>query len=125
MTDPMTDQGDNQDLDAIFRAARARDTAWTPGFHRVLNRRPTPRRRPWLLGVGALVAASALVAVVMVRARTHRDAVAPFTITVGSLRMPTDFLLDIAGAETLRSVPSIGRSDDWFPNLSGSKGHPL
>ncbi len=121
----MTDDNEDQDLEATFRAARARDTAWTPGFHRVLTRQPPTRRRPWGVGLGALLTAAALVAVVVVRTRTHRQAEAPFTITVGSLRMPTDFLLDIAGAETLRTVPAIGRSDDWFPNLPGAKGHPL
>jgi hypothetical protein len=39
--------------------------------------------------------------------------------------MPTDFLLDIAGAETLRTVPPIGRTDDWFPTTPGTKGNPL
>lgn len=120
----MTDQLHDDEFEEVFHRARARDTAWTPSFERVLARRPAVRRRPWVLAVGA-VAAVALVAVGVVRSRPRRTVEPPFAITVGSLRMPTDFLLDIAGAETLRTVPSFGRADDWFPNISGVKGHPL
>lgn len=116
----MTDHED--DLRQLFREARNRDAAWTPGFERVLARTPRPRRRTgWVL---AAAAAAAVVMVVAVRGRTRQPEPA-FVFTAGDLRMPTDFLLDIAGAETLRSVPPIGRTDEWFPLDSDTKGHPL
>ena len=121
----MTDQQDQDELHRVFHAARERDAAWTPTFERVRSRRPAIRRRSsWVLAVGA-VAAAALVTMVVVRSRSHRTPEPPFTITVGSLRMPTDFLLDVAGVDPLGTVPAIGRTDDWFPSLSGAKGHRL
>ena len=111
----MTD--DDQDLKNQFQRIRADDTAWTPSFERVRSRRPV-RHRPWA-PLGALGTAAAVVALVLVTRHRQSPIAPPFTIAVGDLRMPTDFLLDI------QSVPSIGRSDDWFPNLSGSKGNPL
>ncbi len=112
----MTDQ--DQDLRDQFQRLRAEDAAWTPSFERVRSRQWPTRRRPWvpMLALGAAVGVVA--AVLVVRSGTHRVA-APITIAVGDLRMPTDFLLDV------QSVPSVGRSDDWFTNLPGSKGNPL
>ena len=107
----------DQDLKDQFHRLRAEDAAWTPSFERVRSRRPV-RRRP-LIPMLALGAAAVVVALVLVTRHRPSPVAGLFTIAVGDLRMPTDFLLDV------QSVPSIARSDDWFPNLSGSKGNPL
>ena len=112
----MTDQ--DQDLKDQFHRLRAADAAWIPSFDRIRSRQRPIRRRPWV-PILVLGAAAAVVATVVVARNGLRPAAAPFTFAVGDLRMPTDFLLDV------QSVPSVGRSDDWFPNLPGSKGHPL
>ena len=106
-----------QDLKDQFQRMRAEDAAWAPSFDRVMLRRRA-RRRSWA-PLLALATATAVVALVLVARHRPRSVEPPFTIAVGDLRMPTDFLLDI------QSVPSIGRSDDWFANLPGLKGHPL
>lgn len=108
----------DQDLASQFRQLRLDDAARTPSFERIRSRR-TPIRRPsWVPALALGAAAMVVVAVLAIRGRPDPVA-APFTIAVGDLRMPTDFLLDV------QSVPSIGRSDDWFPSLSESKGNPL
>ena len=108
----------DHDLESQFQQLRLDDAARTPSFERVLSRRAPVRRRPWVPVLALGAAAMAVVAVLATRGRPH-SAAAPFTIAVGDLRMPTDFLLDV------QSVPSIGWSDDWFPSLSESKGNPL
>lgn len=122
----MSDQShDDEELRRLFRQERERQSARVPSFERVMARTPAVRRRPWAPWL-VLGAAMAAVGVVMVaRGRPQRGAEPAFTFVAGDLRMPTDFLLDIAGAETLRTVPSIGRTDDWFPVTGGTKGNPL
>jgi hypothetical protein len=112
----MSDQ--DQDLASQFQQQRLDDAARTPSFARILSRRAPARRRPWV-PVLALGAAIMVIVSVFVARERPNPSKAPFTIAVGDLRMPTDFLLDV------QSVPSIGRSDDWFPSLSESKGNPL
>ncbi|MHB1060085.1 MAG: hypothetical protein ACYC0F_19670, partial [Rhodanobacter sp.] len=84
---------DDQGLKDRFQRMRADDAAWTPSFERVRSRRPVRRRR-WVPMV-ALGAAAAVVALALVTRHRPSPVAAPFTIAVGDLRMPTDFLLDI------------------------------
>lgn len=106
----------DQDLKDQFRRLRAEDGARTPSFERVQSRRPVRRRVIPMLALGA---AAVVVALVLVTRHRPSPVASPFTIAVGELRMPTDFLLEV------QSVPLIAPSNDWFPNLSGSKGNPL
>ncbi|MGE0439702.1 MAG: hypothetical protein AB7L66_00390 [Gemmatimonadales bacterium] len=114
----MTERDD--DLRELFAEARRRDSAWIPSFERVRGgtaRRPAGRRIGWLAALA--VTASAVAGVVWY----ERQPAVPAAATV-DLRMPTDFLLDVLGAETLETVPSIGSATDWFPTV-GSKGSSL
>ncbi|MEZ4457576.1 MAG: hypothetical protein R2882_13670 [Gemmatimonadales bacterium] len=114
----MTEHDD--ELQELFAEVRRRESGWTPSFERVRAgsmRRPASRRVGWLAALA--VTASALAAVVWY----ERQPAAPAAATV-DLRMPTDFLLDVLGAETLETVPSIGSATDWFPTV-GSKGSSL
>ncbi|MDX2059293.1 MAG: hypothetical protein SFV24_15900 [Gemmatimonadales bacterium] len=120
----MTERDD--DIRELFHGARRADTAWTPSFERVRAgrpRRPAPRGR--LLAAAVVTMAAAVVLAVVVRSRAPQVPPELVHMEVGQLRMPSDFLLDVLGAETLRSVPAIGRSDDWFPALAETKGSQL
>jgi hypothetical protein len=120
----MTDLGDDE-IRAAFQAARRTDLAGTPSFQRILVGRVTapratgsPRR---ILGLAAAFGVAAVVLAVAVD-RSKPAVPALVRVEVGQLRMPTDFLLEVLGGETLRTVPAIGRSDDWFPSLGATKG---
>ena len=97
----MTEQ--DRDLQDEFQRLRSADAARTPSFERVMSRRRPVRHRPWVPVLALGAAAAVIVAVLVPRFRPHPVA-APFTIAVGDLRMPTDFLLDV------QSVPSVGSS---------------
>lgn len=115
---------DDQDLREAFASARQTDAAWTPSFERVRRGRPArrPRRfRPWQwAAIG--VAAAVMVAVV---AKRRAEGPAAWIHTIGQLRSSTDFLLDVNGSEFLRTVPSIGRTEGWFPLSGISEGQRL
>jgi hypothetical protein len=122
MTTP-SDQ--DQRLREAFAALRARETPSAPPFGRALRgrpERPSPKRPLWRFVVVSL-AAAVIVAIVM----TRRAAPGPeeFLRTVGQLRSSTDFLLEVSGTEFLRTVPRIGRTDQWFPLSGPSEGHRL
>jgi hypothetical protein len=115
---------DDQDLREAFAAARRTETASTPSFERVRRGRLTqlpyrPRRWPW---AAAWVAAAVVVAIVAKRRAEEPPA---WLETIGQLRSSTDFLLDVNGAEFLRTVPSIGRTEGWFPVSGVSEGQRL
>lgn len=114
----------DEDLRERFQRARMAERAETPGFRRVLSRRvPAARTRP----LATLVVASAIVAMIAVMSsqrseRRGEETMETIDASLGSLRVPSDFLLDVLGSETLRSVPSIGPSDSWFPSMPDLKG---
>ncbi len=120
----MTERDD--DIRKVFQDARRVESAWIPSFERVrAGRRVRPASRRPLVAAALVTLAGAVVLAVAVR---NRPAAVPpelVRMEVGQLRMPSDFLLDVFGAETLRSVPTIGRSDDWFPALAATKGSHL
>lgn len=121
---------DEAPLRAAFAAMREHEAARAPSFERVVSGRATrgagaPRRsRGWLTPAMALGA----VAVVAVALATWRNrtpdrssttATAPsaapaLAFVPGSLRVPTDYFLDLATAPTTDEVPSIG-DIDWYP----------
>ena len=109
-------QREDEDLPQLFERARRAEAGWTPSFERVRRGNLGARsRRGWWL-IPALVAAVALT-VVLVRPRSP-ETPEWLRITVGQLRTPTDFLLEVNGADNLKTIPSIGSSEGWFP-LSG------
>jgi hypothetical protein len=110
----MIEPGDRE-LNDRFRAERRADEQWAPSFDRVVERRPVAargRRRAWVPVVALAGAAAIAVAIVIQR----RDPIPPLVrVTVGALRGPTDFLLNVQGAELLSSVPEVGRPAGWYP----------
>ncbi len=118
----MTTRPDDQDLREAFAAARQADAGWTPSFERVRLGRPRRpgRSNPWrwaAIGVAAAV-------VIAVVAKRGAEEPAEGIPSIG-LRSSTDFLLDVSGAEFLRTVPSIGGTGGWFPMSGVSEGQRL
>ena len=114
----------DDDLRDRFQRARAAERSDTPSFGRVLagRSRVAPRSRGRLVALAAAVSVALAAIVISQRREQGAERADLIPIGIGSLHVPSDFLLDVLGAETLRSVPGIGRTDDWFPSLSGMKG---
>ena len=121
----------DDDLRQLFAAERAREEPTVPAFARVLTRgaasRRTAVRRGWLQPAVAFGAAAIVVVAVAVWRPSARDdgAQAAFVVVPGQLRVPTDFLLDIASNTALRAgeVPSIGALD-WYPLVPRANAAP-
>ncbi len=104
--------GSARDLEALFQAERTQDERSAPGFAQVLAGRRTVARRPVApVRLAAALAAVVLLAVLLTRL-TKPDPL--FAITPGDLRVPTDYLLDIALSQRAGEIPRIG-TVDWFP----------
>lgn len=107
----MSDQSD-RDLQALFQAERAQDERSAPGFGNVLAGRRVVSRRPATpFRLAAALAAVVLLAVLLTRLTKPEPL---FAITPGDLRVPTDYLLDIALSQRAGEIPRIGTMD-WFP----------
>ena len=108
---------DDTSLTRRFAEWRASEDARTPAFERVAAGRSRARGRSWRRPVLAF-AALALVAVSIARWRAPSAEIASpqIAFTAGSLRVPTDFLLDQAASVRAGQVPNIG-SVDWYPLL--------
>lgn len=107
----MIDRDENE-LRERFAALRREESAGAPEFRPMLaaaRARPRSGRR----AIGA-VAVAALVLIALVAILTVRDGHrTPVDLGV-RVRMPTDFLLQVPGAELLRTVPRLGRVNlDW------------
>ena len=136
---PMPDE--DAPLRDRFAAMRATDAPHTPAFERVVQgRRAAQQSRasastPWLrpaMALGALALLAVAVgtwrgrAVPTTTLATARDSVViPPTLAFvpGSLRVPTDYFLDLANATRVDEVPSIG-DVDWYPLLPASDSAP-
>lgn len=99
----MTD--DEQELRRRFALLRREQAARAPAFPDTVaaaRARPRPRR----LGVltGAALAVAATLAVVLTVRMRHRPAIDLASVRVHT---PTDFLLQLPGADLLRTVPSL------------------
>lgn len=106
----MSDASD-RDLKALFHAERAQDERSAPGFANVLAGRRVVARRVAPLRLAAALAAVVLLAVLVTRLTKTEPL---FAITPGDLRVPTDYLLDIALSQRAGEIPRIG-TVDWFP----------
>ena len=104
----MTEREDHELRDR-FAAQRLENEASAPGFQHTLAAaaRARPVRRRTGLRLAAAIALVAVIALLAVRNR-HR----PDVDLVGArLHGPTDFLLQVPGAELLRTIPRLGRMD--------------
>lgn len=114
------------DLRRHFAAERAHDAMTELPFARVLAPRRRMLRRTWLRPAAALGAMAALVVAAGVwRRQAGSDAQSTVVLIAGQMRVPTDFLLDLASSTTTRAggVPSIG-SIDWYPLVPQSDMAP-
>lgn len=103
----------DRELRPLFQAERVRDERSAPGFASVVAGRHSVVRRtltPLRLATG--LAAVALAAVLLSRGTSKPEPL--FAITPGDLRVPTDYLLDLARFSRAGEIPRIGVVD-WFP----------
>ncbi len=107
----MTEDRDRE-VAALFRAERAHDERSAPAFARVASGRREAARRPFLpFRLAAALAAAVLVAVLLARLTKPQPL---FAFTPGDLRVPTDYLLDLALSPRAGEIPRIG-TVDWYP----------
>ena len=115
---------DDQDLREAFAAARRADAERVPPYRRVRrgNLAAGPHRvRLWpAVAMGAVLAAAGILVF-----RRHVEDPAVMLQRIGPLRSATDFLLDVNGAEFLKTVPTIGDAEGWFPVTRTSEGQRL
>ncbi len=108
----------DDDLHRRFAAERAHDAVTTPPFARVLAPRRQALRRRWLQPSFALGALAIVILAAGLWRRSVREDETRTSIVIvpGQMRVPTDFLLDLARNTTTRAgeVPSIG-AIDWYP----------
>ncbi len=92
------------DLRRLFQEMRASDAAAAPAF----SLAPRPVRRPLRRRALQLAGAAAVVAAVLLLARTETP---PYPIDTTATRWsaPTDFLLRTPGLEILTNVPPVGQ----------------
>ncbi len=100
-----------RDLEQQFLAERAEDARHAPPFANVLTRPSVASPRHRLLPAMALGTA-VLAAVALWQFRPSTDAA--FALTPGEMRVPTDYLLDLASFPRAGEVPRIGVVN-WFP----------
>jgi hypothetical protein len=109
----------DHDLRERFLAERAADERDAPAFARMVapRRVMTARRRQRArLAFGTVAALIIVVGLWRRPARVPRRGTGMVTLVPGQMRVPTDFLLDIARNTSVRAgeVPSIGALD-WYP----------
>ena len=98
---------DEHDLRERFAALRREESAGTPEFRRMLaaaRTRPRSGRRDVGFLAAAVLVLIAFVAILTVR-HGHRT---PVDLAGVRVNVPTDFLLQVPGAELLRTVPRLG-----------------
>jgi hypothetical protein len=104
----------DRDLERRFREARAADARRTPSYASALAPRRAPERtsRPRL--ALALAAVLMLVIAGTWRLATPNAPRAAIALTPGDMRVPTDYLLDLAPYSRAGEIPRIG-AEDWYP----------
>ena len=136
---------DDRELRERFAALRAREERRaTPPFARVVTGRAPRSARRWRQPAMALGAVAAVAGVAIALAMWRRPAVSPvalvpettrgpqvadaapqYALVAGTMRVPTDYFLDVAttvSADEIPTIPSIG-SVDWYPLAPA--GEPL
>ena len=103
---------DDRDLQDLFHSEKAQDERSAPSFASVLaGRGQAARRKVFPLRLAMGLAAFILVAVLLGRLTKPQPL---FAFTPGELRVPTDYLLDIAYWPRAGEIPQIG-TVDWYP----------
>ncbi|HYL55935.1 MAG TPA: hypothetical protein VEU73_10225 [Gemmatimonadales bacterium] len=99
--------GDENGLRARFAALGREESVGAPDFRRMLaaaRTRPRSGRRHVRFVAAAALVLVTLVAILTMR-HGHRT---PVDLAGVRVRVPTDFLLQVPGAELLRTVPRLG-----------------
>ena len=122
----MTTLDDDRDLRDAFRAAREAERHDAPPFARVLARRPRPRNTAlgWVLAAGVTAAGVVLVSKAVRSPKGPPDAL-ELARQVSSWRSPTEFLLQVSGAELLANPPRLGEGPAGSPLRALDPGGPL
>ncbi|MBK6304170.1 MAG: hypothetical protein IPF47_00090 [Gemmatimonadetes bacterium] len=136
---------DDRELRERFAALRAREERRAiPPFARVVTGGAPRSARRWRQPAMALGAVAAVAVVAIALAMWRRPAVSPvalvpettrgpqvadaapqYALVAGTMRVPTDYFLDVAttvSADEIPTIPSIG-SVDWYPLAPA--GEPL
>ena len=125
----MTPNREDTPLHALFAALRAQEAAAARTFeHTLADARAQTRRQSRSMPLRPAVAIIAVVLLALVvRAvpvrppdARPRSSAAPIDLTSHLWRAPTDFLLDLPGAELLRTIPTLGQP---YPGLT-PPSHP-
>jgi len=103
----------DRDLERLFLDARAEDERYAPSLATVIRPRATIRRYSWPR-LAVVLAMLALAAVGVWRFATPNAPKLVIAFTAGEMRVPTDYLLDMAAYPRAGEIPRIGASD-WFP----------
>lgn len=102
----------DRDLERLFQEARANDARNAPSFAGVLARSAGPTRRRQLWPAFALGVAVLALMIWRLTPMTSREPV--FALVPGDMRVPTDYLLDLASFPRAGEIPRIGVAD-WYP----------
>lgn len=103
----------DRDLARDFAAMRDAEARHTPPFARVVAGRRRAARGPGLR-LALAVAAVALAAVALWRFREPNERAHVIAFTPGNMRVPTDWLLDMALAPRAGEIPRLA-APAWFP----------
>ena len=112
----------DRDLQQLFVDARAEDERTAPPFAKVIAPRPTRLHSPRIrlaLALGVMV----LAAVGVWRLRSPNAPEIVIAFTPGEMRVPTDYLLDMATYSRAGEIPRMGPAD-WFPLPLARDGSP-
>jgi hypothetical protein len=112
----------DRDLERLFLDARAEDERHAPSFATILARR-TPRTRSHRLQFAVALAVLALAVVGVWRLAAPNAPQVVIAFTPGVMRVPTDYLLDMATYSRAGEIPRIGPAD-WFPLPLARDGSP-
>lgn len=118
----MSSDGD-RDLEHRFHDARVADASRVPSFAGMLAPRRAPRRRLRLGVVLAFAAGVVLAAAGVWRLTTPNASRPALAFTPGDMRVPTDYLLDLAAYPRAGEIPRIGDAD-WYPMPLASDARP-
>lgn len=105
---------DDRDLERRFLEVRAEDARRAPPYASMLTpRRPRERRlQPRLVMACAAVLVLAVAGIW--RLATPNAQQLAIALTPGDMRVPTDYLLDLAPFSRAGEIPRIG-AEDWYP----------
>jgi hypothetical protein len=118
MTTDGFDPARDRDLRERFARLRTQESARAPGFGAVMNRRRADTSIARALRPLALAAAALLLVTWAARETADPPPPVPAFVAAPAWRSPTDFLLDVPGAELLRTTPRIGRPVSWPASAS-------